>query len=108
MSTGEIRNAIIQGNLAALTSISGIGRKTAERIVIEFRDKLGKSEMIGNFSYSHKQTDEIAFGTIVALMSLGHSRQTAEQALLKVVSESVNKDISVEEMIKRALQYTSK
>jgi len=108
MSTGEIRNAIVQGNLAALTSISGIGRKTAERIVIELRDKLGKAEMTETSVIPSSKQMKARSEAIIALMSLGHSRQTAEQALLKVVSESVNKDISVEEMIKRALQYTSK
>jgi Holliday junction DNA helicase RuvA len=42
MSVRELREAILQSNLGALTSVQGIGRKTAERLVLELRDKLGK------------------------------------------------------------------
>ena len=44
LSAPELREAIIRGNLAALTAISGVGKKTAERIIIELRDKLTKVE----------------------------------------------------------------
>jgi Holliday junction DNA helicase RuvA len=106
MSTGEIRNAVLRGNVASLTSISGVGKKTAERIIIELRDKVGKSEPAdASLPSSSKQLKERS-EAIVALMSLGHTRQGAEQALRRVLAET--QDLSVEEMIKRALHYAGK
>jgi Holliday junction DNA helicase RuvA len=105
LSVRELRGAISQGNIAALTSISGVGRKTAERIIVELRDKLGATE---NSDYSLPGTSvqlKARSEALVALMSLGHSRTTAEQALRKVLTESLNKDLSVEEMIRLALRH---
>ena len=48
LSVGDLRAAIAQGNVTLLTSISGVGKKTAERIIIELRDKLGGSEEQGS------------------------------------------------------------
>jgi Holliday junction DNA helicase RuvA len=106
MSTGELRDAVLQGNVPTLTSISGVGKKTAERIIIELRDKLGKVQpadtSLPPSSGQLKERSE----AIIALMSLGHTRSSAEQALRRVLQES--RDLPVEEMIKRALHYAGK
>ncbi len=108
LSTSELKEAIVQGNLGALTSISGIGRKTAERMIIELRDRLSKIET-GDTSFlpTSRQLKERS-EAIVALMSLGHTRAAAEQAIRNVLSESSRKDLSVEELIKSALRQASK
>lgn len=108
LSAYELKEAIILGNLSALTAISGVGRKTAERIVIELRDKLTKVETFESNVVPTSIQLKARSEAIVALMSLGHSRSTAEQALRTVMSESPNKDLAVEEMIKLALRHASK
>jgi Holliday junction DNA helicase RuvA len=108
MGTEQIREAIIRDDPSALTSISGVGKKTAERIVIELRDKLGKAEPMTPTSPSTSKHLRIRSEAIIALMSLGHSRQSAEQAVLKVLGESANRDIPVEELVRRALQIAVK
>ncbi|MBI4811360.1 MAG: Holliday junction branch migration protein RuvA [Ignavibacteriales bacterium] len=108
INTNELREAVLMNNIEALTSISGVGRKTAERIILELKNKLGKVEItepaITPTSIQLKARAE----AVIALMSLGFNRTSAEQALRTVLSESSNKELSVEEMIKRALHHSSK
>jgi len=108
MSTGEIRNAVLSGNIASLTSISGVGKKTAERIIIELRDKLGKTDPSDAPLPTSSKHLRDRSEAVVALMSLGHTRTGAEQALRRVLQEARGTDLSIEEMIKRALHYTGK
>ncbi len=108
LSVGDLRAAISQGNVTLLTSISGVGKKTAERIIIELRDKLGKSDETESPLISTSSQLKARSEALVALMSLGHSRATAEQALRKVLNESTSKDLSIEEMIRLALRHTAK
>jgi holliday junction DNA helicase RuvA len=101
MKPDEIARAIVQGNVKLLESIKGIGKKTAERVVLELRDKLSK------------QSSETNIGTLVsntleqdalnALLALGIARQAAEQAVRKVVSSSQGSD-KAEDIIKKALK----
>ena len=108
LSVGDLRAAIAQGNVTLLTSISGVGKKTAERIIIELRDKVGGSEEQGSPVISTSAQLKARSEALVALMSLGHSRSTAEQALRKVFSDSAAKDLPVEEMIRLALRHTAR
>jgi Holliday junction DNA helicase RuvA len=107
LSTAELRAAIVEGNLSALTSIPGVGRKTAERLVIELRDKLSK---VGNLELSPVPSSnqlKSRSEAVVALMALGHSRASAEKAVFTVLKESTQKEIPVEELIRRALRHAS-
>src|SRR6184192_734635 len=79
MPADEMVNAIRGNDLARLTKIPGIGRKTAERMVLELRDKLppaGKDQMQAVPSLSATQEDVLS-----ALVNLGYQRPTAEKAL---------------------------
>lgn len=108
MNTDELKTSIQTGNIAALTSVQGIGRKTAERLVVELRDKLGKGEIEifdRTFTTSQLKTRDDAMN---ALLSLGYNRSIAEQALRQVFKEFPGKDLSVEELIKQTLRHTSK
>jgi holliday junction DNA helicase RuvA len=98
----EIIKAIVQGNTKQLESVKGIGRKTAERLVVELRDKLGKiptenavTELTGIASINRDAVN--------ALMGLGIARQTAEAAVKKV-SESATEIRPLEDIIKQALK----
>jgi len=91
----ELKEAIETGNVSRLIAIPGVGRKTAERVILELRSKVDKiKEGIGT-SYSIKQE------AISALTTLGYNYKLAENAVRDILSTS--KDISLEELIKKTL-----
>jgi Holliday junction DNA helicase RuvA len=101
MKPEEITRAILQGNARQLESIKGIGKKSAERIILELRDKLGKArEDTTNFSSLTNNTLEQ--DALNALITLGIARPAAENAIKKVNREGVDK---VEDLIKQALKF---
>ena len=108
LSTDEIKTAITGGDLTTLTSISGVGRKTAERLIVELRDKVAKTEAAEPIPASTGQQLKARAEAVSALMSLGHSRASAESAIRAVLKEESDKEISIEELIKRALRHASK
>lgn len=96
----DIARAILQGEARVLESIKGIGKKTAERIVLELKDKLGKNDLSGsNSAFIHNTLEQDA---LVALQALGISRQQAENAVKKVLNG--NENYNLELLIKKALQ----
>lgn len=108
ISTNNLREAIQLGSVEVLTSISGVGRKTAERIVLELRSKLGKIDFAESNLTPTSHQLKARSEAIIALMSLGFNRTNAEQTIRTILSESVNKELSVEELIKMALHHSSK
>jgi Holliday junction DNA helicase RuvA len=77
-SIETLRSAISGGNAGYLTNVSGIGKKTAEKIVLELKDKVGKAE--GSRSASLKGDEE----ALEAMRALGYSQTEAREALRKV------------------------
>jgi holliday junction DNA helicase RuvA len=101
MKPEEIGRAIIQGNIKLLETIKGIGKKSAERIVLELRDKVGKTFPESNNSPLIDNTlDQDALN---ALIALGIARPVAEQALKKVLSEQTGTE-KLEDIIKKVLK----
>ena len=90
-SIETLRKAISIGDTSYLTKISGIGRKTAEKIVIELRDKIGK-ELEGS-------SLQVELDALEALKSLGYSGMEARDALKKV-SQDVNTNTKIKEALK--------
>jgi Holliday junction DNA helicase RuvA len=105
VSVNELKNFILHANFSGLTSIPGVGKKIAERLVLELRDKVGKLE------YEAPRTEDKASAirgeALLALTSLGYSRPVAEKTIRLVLQESDGTTITVEELIKRALRYSS-
>ena len=100
MKPDELAKAIIQADIRTLESVKGIGKKTAERIVVELKDKLAKHPSESNISPLISNTlHQDAFN---ALTALGINRSAAEQAIKKVLAEEPNQP--VEELIKKALR----
>lgn len=97
----EISRAIIQGNARQLESVKGIGKKTAERIVLELRDKMIRTENDVNISNSMGNTAEQ--DALEALLALGIARPAAEQALRKAIQQAPSSS-KVEDIIKSALK----
>ena len=101
MKPDEIVRAISQGNAKLLESIKGIGKKSAERIILELRDKVGKIGSGSNISLL--TNNSLEQDALNALVSLGIARNTGEQAVKKVVTAEPNLD-QVEIIIKKALK----
>ncbi|BFG71839.1 Holliday junction branch migration protein RuvA [Sediminibacterium sp. KACHI17] len=102
MKPDEIIRAIVQGNTKQLEGIKGIGKKSAERLIVELRDKLGKqsleSPLSGGIIMNTPDTDAVQ-----ALVALGIGRPQAEQAIKKTMS-IIPADASLELIIKQALK----
>ncbi len=101
-SADELREAILSENVAAIKSVKGIGLKTAQRMVLELKDKISKGE--GGVSEVLLVSDRnaVAEEAAAALQMLGFSKPNISKAIQKIVSSNPN--IKVEELIKKALQ----
>ena len=100
MKPDELAKTIIQGDSRTLEGIKGIGKKTAERMVLELRDKLTKFPFNSNILPMKNNT--LQQDALNALTALGINRQAAGQAVEKVVA--ANPTVPVEELIKLALR----
>jgi holliday junction DNA helicase RuvA len=92
-----IQNAIIAQDTAVFTSISGVGRKIAERIIVELKEKVGSLPILGSI------TGTSAGELITALETLGYSQREIKEALA-----NINRADSVEEQLRQALKILSK
>lgn len=101
MKPAELAGAIVSGNTKQLEAIKGIGKKSAERIVLELRDKVGKKFSGSNISPLINNTLEQ--DALNALVSLGIARPVAEQALKKL-AQGAPVPQKVEDIIKQVLK----
>ncbi|WP_447640713.1 MULTISPECIES: Holliday junction branch migration protein RuvA [Chitinophagaceae] len=103
----ELTKAIVHNNVKQLESIKGIGKKTAERLIVELKDKLTKQmdgqklEMLASGSMAVGREDQDA---LEALVALGIARPMAEKAVQKAVNNAPESKNSVENLIKAALK----
>lgn len=100
LTPSEVEQAILEGNVALLKSIKGIGTKSAQRVIVDLKDKIYKGAEIGEvFALQSNTTrDE----SLSALVMLGFSKTYAQKAIDKILLKE--KDITVEELIKKALK----
>jgi len=96
----EIETAILESNVNVLKSIKGIGLKTAQRIIVDLKDKLGKQAYAGEIFESADNTRREE--ALSALVMLGFAKSAVNKILDRIVREQ--KNLSVEEMIKAALK----
>jgi len=102
MAPAEVQRAIMQGNVVQLQKIKGVGAKSAQRIILELKDKMIKTADgpgIISASQSNTNRDE----ALSALIALGFQRNQAEKAIDKVLAAD-GKDAAVEQIIKLALK----
>jgi Holliday junction DNA helicase RuvA len=95
----DLKEALKAGNISRLISIPGIGRKTAERLMIELRDKADSVSETGEISVlgaSSVRNDAIA-----ALLNLGYNQKIAERVIRAILDRAPN--MSIEDLIKEAL-----
>ncbi len=100
LSAGEVKKAVRTDDVLTFQSIKGIGAKTAQRVIIELKDKIDKTEI--------KESESISAGAsghqeaLTALSMLGFPKARADKAIKKVYAENPN--LSVEELVKHALK----
>lgn len=101
LSPSQLQSVIINGDAKTIQSIKGIGAKTAQRIILDLREKMiklgGVEEISNNDTNINKQE------ALSALEVLGYPQKVAENVVQKIISKA-NDNLSVEEIIKQALK----
>lgn len=100
LNTDEIVAAVTTENVEVLKGIKGIGTKTAQRIIIDLKDKFGKLPETGQFLLS--PDNSIRIESLSALVMLGFAKKDAEKIILKIIREQPG--ATVEGVIKQALK----
>jgi len=101
ISVDNLKEAISGGNVSRLIAIPGIGRKTAERVVLELRNKVDAIRADGMIKETSAKDEAIS-----ALATLGYQRQLSEKVVRDLLSE--NASYSLEELIRKALAGLNK
>ncbi|MEA1872954.1 MAG: Holliday junction branch migration protein RuvA [Bacteroidota bacterium] len=101
MSPDQLTDAIQQDDVIALKGIKGIGAKTAQRIIIDLRDKISK-KVLDEANILSPKGNTIQNEAFEALAMLGFGKKQIENALKKVTAK--NPDVSVEKLVKLALK----
>lgn len=101
LSAAEIQTAIATGNVALIKSVKGIGEKTAQRIIVDLKGKMGKEELSSDFFVSSNNT--LKEEALSALVALGFNKSAADKVLDKIV-RTEGAGLSVEQLIKSALK----
>lgn len=109
-SPDDLIAAIRSNDLARLVSIPGVGRKTAERVVIELRDKIGQLALLDSDVSSAPSTavdvDATRDDVVAALVSLGYQKALADKIVARVLE--VESDRTIEHVLRQALKLLSK
>jgi len=107
LGVSELRRAIVDGQVVTLASISGIGRKTAERIVVELREKMVMAGFTKDARTEAKRDKNEALleDSLQALVSLGYTKQTARSAIQKALTSAGETRLSSETLIRESLKY---
>lgn len=101
LSVRELKTALMEGDIKRLSSISGIGKKTAERIVVELRDKFSAGEALETLSSAEEAPGDIRLrDATLALISLGYKQEDARKMVKAVRLEA---STSVEALVRMAL-----
>jgi Holliday junction DNA helicase RuvA len=109
MSPTELRDHVMEGDTSRLTDISGVGRKTADRLVIELRDRLADLDVLEGSAPLSGGSDARAVArqdALDALVALDLSRADAERALRNVLRSDPGIQ-SADELVRRALKANS-
>ena len=101
ISPEEFRQAVTEGDAKRLASIPGLGRKSAERIALELKDRLAAATPARRPAPQERERQD----ALSALINLGYAKNLAEKALDKVQTEGVH---TLEELLRQSLRYLAK
>jgi holliday junction DNA helicase RuvA len=102
ISAEELKTAIVTGNILKLNGIPGIGKKTAERLILELKDKIPKAYVTEQELVA--LPGELFDDALSTLLNLGYKRIVAEQVVKRALNEA-GRDKNLEEIIRLALKY---
>lgn len=106
LSPHELQQAVIHEDVPLVQSIKGVGNKTAQRIILELKDKIGKVTLQDTPLLAHKNSHEkLRQEALKALTTLGISKNIAEKSISTILCQHTHK-MSLEELIKLALKDT--
>ncbi|MCU0324452.1 MAG: Holliday junction branch migration protein RuvA [Spirosomaceae bacterium] len=105
MSSAEIRHALVSEDVKSIQSIKGIGLKTAQRAIIELKDKLKKENLLGGVTPNifAPQNTKLRNDALQALMALGIAKNVAEKNIDTILKREGN-EVTIEQLIKLALR----
>jgi Holliday junction DNA helicase RuvA len=101
LDPNQLRAALAEGSISVLTQVPGIGRKGAERLIIELRDKVGALATAGSVATDSAVTGPVRGSVVEALTGLGFATKQAEQAVDSVMAENGTSDTST--VLRKAL-----
>lgn len=106
VSVDELQEYVLTNNLHSLQKLPGVGKKTAERLLLELKDKAGKIAI----PQTKTKTNLNVFisEALAAMITLGYSKPIAEKAIRQAADELQGQDASIEFIIKKALKYAMK
>ncbi len=104
-STTTLRSAVANGDVKMLSQINGVGKKTAERIVVELRDKIGKSAAFeaGSAERSLSADDQKINDAVLALMALGFKQPDAHDTVRAALA-MLGPQATVEQLVRASLK----
>jgi len=107
---GPLAQALAQSDLGKLSTIPGIGKKTAERLVLELKDKVGRLDLSSLPATEARviPADDVAEDVISALLNLGYKEPQVRKALAGLDGRGASGDVSVEGLLKQALKTLMK
>ncbi|MGF1657341.1 MAG: Holliday junction branch migration protein RuvA [Verrucomicrobiales bacterium] len=104
MSVPRFKVAVVEEDVASLAKISGLGKKTAERIVLELKDRIGVTEAWQAASSQPSQADQAFSDAVMALISLGYRQVEAQKALKSVMDKRDQPGEDSSELVRDALR----
>lgn len=105
MKANEVQETIVSGNAKQLESVKGIGKKTAERVILELKDKMNIAVSTTGASGNAQQNVKASHNEAVeAMIALGITKSVAENAVKKACGDSVT-PLKTEDIIKMAFRY---
>ena len=104
LSPEEIHSAIVNSDVKTISGVKGIGQKTAQRIILELKDKMTKEELEGHSPViSLSSGNTVKSEALSALTTLGINKAVAEKTIDKIMNETTEQ-VSLEDLIKLALK----
>lgn len=103
MTPEDVKTAIVSNNVSILQSIKGIGAKSAQRIVVDLKDRLEKEGVL-KAENLHFTDNTIQQEALSALVMLGFAKNTAQKAIASILKKSQGTPVSAEYLVKEALK----
>jgi Holliday junction DNA helicase RuvA len=104
MSVGQFKAAVVNGDISTLSKISGLGKKTAERIILELKDKVGVAAAWEIAASGRNDQQAKGNDAVLALLSLGYKQVEAQKTVREILLEAKTEALDTAELVRRALK----